>query len=915
VARIRKKNKKTNIPEKSKVPSPLADAAPSAPLKISPVIFGAWAAPVLVALALFFIVKNMIPLGVGLVILALVLRALKGYEGRGASHLRGLLDRLGSVKAGFLLCLLWALFCTLLLAHPHFNWILPLAQKFPLQKFDLISLLLWLGMVAVSRFSQEKTAGEDFSSRTARYCLWTFLGIASFLCFYHAGVPAQNYPESYLSNAVQLRYITDSGDFRNLFNLLSGQRDPLNAYFTLLLFHLLPGASTLWVERLSGAFMDLALIGVLYLLGKEVAGRRAGIFTAALAVVSKGLLLKVVGGVDGDSNPLVLVVVLLCLLRLLKKPDLSRFLQWGLASGLGLYSFSIIPSLAFLLVFLVGAWVFFTRDRGQNPGRPFVILAVFTLAFVFVDYLYLSNKLPYGNWIAFTLDCSGFLFPCLVLGIFYILSVYLFPKIGSEPQNIRWMGWLSSTWLFLIISFPILSNHYALAFRNASSLGDWTGITSIRFSTYLGNFKDAFLNLFSAMGPDASASISNDPFLGYWEVAVISLGLAYCFARPDWKKAVLFLALLTGVLPFIFTGNPHDGRLMGGLVPLLVFGGLGLNGLMTGLQQDIKNRTLSALVWLSLAAFGIWGVWGDYSRVYRQWAEVPSTFTLVHGEAAKDLARGIQVYLDPEWTTPSLSLIYENVPVHVWHNSQIIGVGPGGKGPDVVVYLGPNSANLKNQLTLAYPTAQWSEIQGPANSGGAPRLSRCFIPFSDLDVSFAKYSKILSRHSRFSKIPPPPPPFFQIRQLPPSYWERRYYDGHQGLSLGLVQWEDSAVNVNDPAAPAANLEIPVVTYRGVIHLGQTGRYQIKWKAGNRTRMLVDQRKILDVTCSRYIFYGQGDQYMEPEKTGEKSLILTAGDHPVEVITMFQRTRLAPEIAIREEGSKGDGQSLWSTFNF
>jgi hypothetical protein len=90
---------------------------------------------------------------------------------------------------------------------------------------------------------------------------------------------------------------------------------------------------------------------------------------------------------------------------------------------------------------------------------------------------------------------------------------------------------------------------------------------------------------------------------------------------------------------------------------------------------------------------------------------------------------------------------------------------------------------------------------------------------------------------------------------------------------------------------------------------ETGKYQMDWSTDNLTRLRVDGRQILNIVFSKT------DKYMDPPSSGKKNIYLKAGDHNVEVLTVFQRSRVPPNIVLRREGLLGDGKSLWSSFDF
>jgi len=394
------------------------------------------------------------------------------------------------------------------------------------------------------------------------------------------------------------------------------------------------------------------------------------------------------------------------------------------------------------------------------------------------------------------------------------------------------------------------------------------------------------------------------------------LGLAYCVAKLDWKKAALLLAVSLGIFPYLFSGGTHGGRLMGCLVPFFVIAGLGLNEMVTRLFQDLKGRIFQRTIWVFFMGYGVWATLGVFSRVYQQWSEIPVGIVLAQHEALKDIVHGYSVFLGPDLAPGDLGLLYESHPARVLRDSNVIYAGSNGKEPDVVVYLSVNSSNLKSQLTQAFPAAPWTGIHSlKQNPTEAPVFWRCSIPFSDISNYFEKFSESRKKRFRSLKSPPPLSPIFQVRQVPAPYWERQYFNGKQGLSLGLLAGEDKVTDIASPIPPEVSQEPIAVQYKGTIHVDKNGSYELNWKAINRTKIFVDEKKVLDVSFPQFVFFPQGDTYMEPERSGKRNLSLNAGNHQVKIITIFQRSRNAPDIVLHRKGAPGDGQSLWSSFSF
>ncbi len=543
--------------------------------------------------------------------------------------------------------------------------------------------------------------------------------------------------------------------------------------------------------------------------------------------------------------------------------------------------------------------------------RPLFLVVGMTLLLTLVYFHNNLHAFPRDNGIARAADVMGSLLPCLALCVYLVLLLLSLPKVSGQPQNIRWMGWISALWLFLALSFtivgaaPNLNRVKVLLLDN----GTWSSISAL-----LERSGQAFLGLFWKMGEHSTASLG-DPLFGYTETILIALGTAYCFARPTWKKTLLFLAALVGASSFIVVNDHPIESLVGCSAPLFVIAGWGLSSVMPGILEPWKGPSFYRLALVLFVAFWAWTAQGVVSRVYHQWAEMPAQQTLVLQEVRKDLAQGHQVYLVPELAPNYINILYKDNPVQIWRNSNLVYMDFNQKGSDVVLYTTANPGVAQNPLTLAFPTAQWTGVQAPGpDSSGTPLFWRGLIPFTDIAAYSQNYSLTVSKRRPLPNRAPPPPALLEVRPSPPDFWERSYCDGHQGLMFGLLSWKDRTRQVTDPIPPDVNLDPMEVDYRGTIHVASDGIYTLVWNVENRVQLLIDGKKIFDVTLDRFNLTPGGD-YMEPAKKGSLPLTLKAGDHRVEVITLFQRSRIAPTLTLHREGTPGEGTSLWSSFNF
>ncbi len=144
--------------------------------------------------------------------------------------------------------------------------------------------------------------------------------------------------------------------------------------------------------RSLSAVAGVATVPVVYLIGLELRGRRAGLLAAALVAVNPMLLWYSQEARAYALLGLLCAVSLLYCIRALRHGRRGDFVGWGIASGLALatHYFALFPLLAEAL------WLLRRRRRESLPGLG--ILGLFGLALAPLAYHQMS--LEHATWIA-----------------------------------------------------------------------------------------------------------------------------------------------------------------------------------------------------------------------------------------------------------------------------------------------------------------------------------------------------------------------------------------------------------------------------------------------------------------------------------------------------------------------------------
>lgn len=689
------------------------------------------------------------------------------------------------------------------------------------------------------------------------------------------------------------------GGFWGAWVLDYGKAPPLYDYYVLLLWKLLPSASAMVILRIASTLCNMGTVWLLYLAGKEIGGRKTGILAAALGAISKPLLQYCLMNITLNFIPFCAALDFLFFFRLMKKPDMKHFLQWGAAVSFSSYSCNYIRH--FIPLFLFGAfvWVYF-QNKGRGLEKPIgrVMWATATMFLIF--FLYTNCGFPYDNWIARVIDVSGPFLPCLAVGCLCLLTVAVLPRLVTE-KNSKWFGWLAGSWLCVILCFPLMANDTIMARVNFFAVVPGQGVLSIPY--LLKTFEQAKASLLVLFWKNTGdvMNTSGDSFFSFCENIVIALGLAFFFAKPNWKSFFIFITAIFGILPAVILTQVHTGRLLGCITPFFLLGALGLNSLLNGISLLPKGRVLYGMACVLLFGFWLWSAQTAVSKIYDQWSEsILSKHVLASQEAYQDQRLGCRIYFGATLYGGNASPINEGNKIFCWTPPNIIELAPNDKPQDIAVIFEPDSRDdkgqpLKDRLTQEFPNAQWKELQAPwMPLSYGPVLWRCLIPVGDISPSPG-----LSRC----------PALFDIRTAPVPNWDRQFSNGYFGLLFDLIDYEDKVTNVGDPSPRTLGGE--AVRYNGIIHVNSGGSYVVDWKIANRTELKIDNRTLLN------LYFPQTNKFglPWPEKIGSKSIHLDAGDHQVEVITCFQQSLNAPDISLLREGTPAPGQSLWSSFNF
>ena len=308
--------------------------------------------------------------------------------------------------------------------------ILPLLASLPLlgaafyffgdNQFTLLNLSLWLSGIAffLRAFWQktnpytDDTDKRDFTEslkkeksvfirviRVFRVPNWTIafvaiLLIATFFRFYRlAQVPAE--PFSDHAEKILDVYDVTQGETRIFFPRNTG-REAIQFYWTLFVATLFQTGLTFQSLKIGTALLGFITLPFIYLLGKEIANRRAGLLATLFAGIAywPNVISRV--GLRFPLYPLFVAPTLFFLLRGLRTHNRNDFILSGLFLGLGLHGYSpfrIVPA----LIVLTFIWLWIINRKTQN-ANGFALLSLTALV-VFLPLLRYGLSNPDEFWL------------------------------------------------------------------------------------------------------------------------------------------------------------------------------------------------------------------------------------------------------------------------------------------------------------------------------------------------------------------------------------------------------------------------------------------------------------------------------------------------------------------------------------
>lgn len=398
-------------------------------------------------------------------------------------------------------------------------------------------------------------------------------------------------PEMVSDHAEKLLDVWDvlNGEMRIFFPRNTG-RESMQMYLTAAVVKIFGTGFSYLSLKIGTILAGLLTLPYIYLIGKEMGNRRAGLLAFVFAGIAywPNVISRV--GLRFPLYPLFVAPTLYYLLRGIRSERLNNFILAGLAMGIGLHGYTPIRMLPFVVILAVGIYLLHKQSSGRRKAS---LLGLGILLLVFM--LVLIPLIRYG------LENPEMLFYRSLTRIGTIEQQY------PEPV---WKVFLKNLW-------------------DAGTMFAWDN------------------------GEIWVHSITHRPALGVISAALFYPGAALLLLRyirrRNWFDIFILssipLLMMPSILSLAFPGeNPSLNRTSGAIVPVFVIVGITGDGLLTTLESRLKANWKKWTVWIAGFFLIVWSSIQNFDLVFNQYQQAyleSSWNTTEMGEVIRDFSNTI----------------------------------------------------------------------------------------------------------------------------------------------------------------------------------------------------------------------------------------------------------------------------------
>lgn len=417
----------------------------------------------------------------------------------------------------------------------------------------LFMAAFWLNRSGLRRMFENTRAFFMRDPWTINISRWTlFLVAATALVFFFRFYQTTTVPpEPFSDHAEKLYDVYDvSQGETHVFFIRNTGREAIQMYWTLWVANIFGTGLSFLSLKLGTAILGFLTLPFIYLLGKEIGGRRVGLIAFILAGIAywPNVISRV--GLRFPLYPLFVAPTLFFLLRGLRTRNRNDFLLSGLFLGIGLHGYSPFRIMPFVVV--AAFIVYWLHERSQLARRESVI---------WLTLIALTSFLVFIPLLRFWMD-------------------------HPDDFGFRAMSRLSG------VENPITQPIWQVFFTNV-----WNAFRMF-------NFDDGVIWV---------NSVADRPALDVISAALFIFGVVLVLVRyirnRHWLDLFLLVSIPVLLLPSILSlaypnENPALNRAGGAYIPVFILGAMALDGLASaigwgGRRAVVSWALMAILLWVS----------------------------------------------------------------------------------------------------------------------------------------------------------------------------------------------------------------------------------------------------------------------------------------------------------------------------
>jgi len=437
--------------------------------------------------------------------------------------------------------------------------------------FKVGNTMLWLIAIAFFVYSlwlpYRRVRRERNADERRRDMLWSLLllGVTALVIFFRVYRIGSVPPEPFSDHAEKILDVYDvsQGQTRIFFPRNTG-REAFQMYWTLLVNWVFGTGLSFQSLKIGTVLLGLLTLPYMYLLGKEIGGKRVGLFTLFFTGVSywPNVISRV--GLRFPLYPLFVAPTLYYLIRGLRTRNRNNFILSGLFLGFGLHGYSPIRIMP--IVVLVAIGLYLLHAQSKNVRRDAILWLVI---------LGLVSLVVFTPLLRYTVDNPT------------VFSYRAFSRLGDVEQ-------------------PLPAPVIQIFFSNL-----WRGLGMF-------NWDDGEIWVHSVMHRPALDVVSGALLL----IGVV-LHLIRYLSKRHWLDLFLLLSIPLLAMPSILSlaypaENPALNRAGGAYVPVFVIVAMALDSLVAAFE---RGKLRAGFAWGLVAILMVWSGVQNYDLVFHQYYE------------------------------------------------------------------------------------------------------------------------------------------------------------------------------------------------------------------------------------------------------------------------------------------------------